>query len=140
MLSPEMVEEIARKIATEVVTRIGFRVEVVEALPETGQNGILYLVAKEDSEEGDVYDEYVWIYSSSSYEHLGTTQVDLSDYPKKNDDETITGQWTFENLLESSPLNDYKWTFGRSGYNFVLERYNGSTLTQRWTFTNSSII
>lgn len=34
-------------------------IEIVDELPEEGQAGILYLVPVEDSEEGNLYEEFV---------------------------------------------------------------------------------
>lgn len=62
----------------------GFDVQVVQELPATGQKGIIYLLAK-DGTTPDVYDEYVWIESTQSFELIGTTQVDLTDYVKFTD-------------------------------------------------------
>ena len=59
----------------------GFDVQVVQELPATGQKGIIYLLAK-DGTAPDVYDEYVWITATQTFELIGTTQVDLSGYAK----------------------------------------------------------
>jgi hypothetical protein len=61
-----------------------FSLSIVEALPTTGAKMTLYLVPKEGT-NNDVYDEYIWIEQSSSFEHLGTTAVDLTDYVKNTD-------------------------------------------------------
>lgn len=61
-----------------------FGLSIVDALPETGAKMTLYLVPKEGS-DNDVYDEYIWIEQTSSFEHLGTTAVDLTDYVKNTD-------------------------------------------------------
>ncbi len=57
----------------------GFDAVVVQELPETGQKGVIYLLAK-DGTAPDVYDEYVWITATQTFELIGTTQVDLSGY------------------------------------------------------------
>lgn len=62
----------------------GFDVQVVQELPATGQKGIIYLLAK-DGAAPDVYDEYVWIETTQTFELIGTTQVDLTDYAKKEE-------------------------------------------------------
>lgn len=62
----------------------GFDIVVVQELPATGQKGIIYLLAK-DGAAPDVYDEYVWIESTQTFELIGTTQVDLTDYIKNTD-------------------------------------------------------
>ena len=61
-----------------------FKLSIVEALPETGEKMTLYLVSK-GTESPDVYDEYIWIEQTSSFEFLGTTAVDLTDYVKNTD-------------------------------------------------------
>ena len=62
----------------------GFDVIIVQELPAEGQKGIIYLLAK-DSEAPDIYDEYIWVASTQTFEFIGTTQVDLSDYATKED-------------------------------------------------------
>lgn len=55
-----------------------FNVEVVSSLPNDNiDTHTIYLVSKE-GEESDVYDEYLYI--SGKWEHIGNTQVDLTDY------------------------------------------------------------
>lgn len=56
------------------------RLEVVDQLPDTGEDNVIYLVPKEGS-AGDTKDEYVWI--GDGYEHIGSTDVNLDDYQKK---------------------------------------------------------
>ena len=63
---------------------VGFDVVVVQELPATGQKGVIYLLAK-DGAAPDVYDEYVWIESTQTFELIGTTQVDLTGYVKNTD-------------------------------------------------------
>lgn len=59
------------------ITGISF--EVVQSLPATGKTGVIYLVPNSGSAP-NIYDEYIWLSSSSSYEKIGTTDVDLSGY------------------------------------------------------------
>lgn len=61
-----------------------FKLSIVEELPLAGEKMTLYLVPKEGT-NNDVYDEYIWIEQTTSFEHLGTTAVDLTDYVKKTD-------------------------------------------------------
>ena len=61
-----------------------FKLSIVDALPETGEKMTLYFVPK-DGEAPDIYNEYVWIEQTSSYEFLGSTAVDLTDYVKNTD-------------------------------------------------------
>lgn len=51
---------------------------VVDSLPQTGEPNIIYLVAKSDSGEQDGYNEYIYV--NGSWELIGSTDIDLSDY------------------------------------------------------------
>lgn len=69
--------------ALEDITGIDF--EVVQALPATGEKGIIYLLAKTGTSP-DVYEEYIWVTptgGTAAFELIGTTQVDLSGYWSK---------------------------------------------------------
>lgn len=61
-----------------------FSLSIVNELPLAGEKMTLYLVQKEGT-NNDVYDEYIWIEQTSSFEHLGTTAVDLTNYVKNTD-------------------------------------------------------
>ena len=67
-------------IATAVGDLEGVDFEIVQTLPATGDKAKIYLVPLETSGTNNIYDEYIWITSSSTYEKIGTTDVDLSDY------------------------------------------------------------
>ena len=69
----------------------GISFEVVETLPTRGKIGVIYLVAHSHG-AGDNYDEYVWLEKSESYEKIGNTDVDLSNYVTKNDITIMTEQ------------------------------------------------
>lgn len=71
-------EEQIDKLKEAVAQLHSFTAKVVDALPDTGEDGILYLVAKDKKGSGNIYNEYLWI--DSSYELIGDTAVDLSDY------------------------------------------------------------
>lgn len=59
------------------ITGIDF--QVVSSLPATGTKGVIYLLSNSGSAP-NVYDEYIWLEASSSFEKIGTTEVDLSQY------------------------------------------------------------
>lgn len=61
-----------------------FKLSIVDELPLAGEKMTLYLVPKEGT-NNDVYDEYIWIEQTTSFEHLGSTAVDLTDYVKNTD-------------------------------------------------------
>lgn len=56
-------------------------ISVVDELPEVGESNIIYFVPK-ITKEKDIYDEYVWI--SNDWEHIGSTDVDLTGYATEN--------------------------------------------------------
>lgn len=60
----------------------GFEFQIVEELPGTGENGVIYLVSNDGSGQ-NIYDEYIW--TGTGYEKIGTTDVDLSNYWSKTE-------------------------------------------------------
>ena len=73
----------------EGITGIDF--QVVSNLPSSGEKGIIYLISN-GGDSPNVYDEYIWVTSgsSSSFEKIGTTAVDLSGYWSKTELVSIT--------------------------------------------------
>lgn len=73
---------------TEVDNLIGaiksISIEVVASLPTTGASNIIYLVANGGADP-NAYDEYVWVASTSKFEKIGTTAIDLSGYWSKSE-------------------------------------------------------
>ena len=65
-----------------------FHAEIVSELPTTGASNILYLIAKEGGESGNVYDEYLYI--GGSWELVGSTGIDLSGYVKASEMHALT--------------------------------------------------
>lgn len=59
------------------------KMQVVDVLPETGETDTIYLVKKSTPNEQNLYDEYV--YANGTWEHIGDTSVDLSDYYTKSE-------------------------------------------------------
>ena len=58
-----------------------FKIEVVSALPATGDTATVYLV-QEPSSSGNMYTEYIYV--NSNWELLGGQNVDLTGYLKSN--------------------------------------------------------
>lgn len=67
----------------------GFTAKAVDALPETGEDNIIYLVKNDESTDTqNVYDEYLWI--NGAFEKLKSTdKIDLSDYYTKSQADTL---------------------------------------------------
>lgn len=53
--------------------------EVVDTLPSTGQDDVIYLVKDSKGKANNVYLEYLWL---DKWELIGSTEVDLSGYMK----------------------------------------------------------
>lgn len=66
----------------------GLSSTIVDTLPSSGKNGVLYLLVDPQSEDNQ-YDEYLWISSTKKFERIGATSVDLSRYAKTDDVEGI---------------------------------------------------
>ena len=76
----------ASDVSAAIASAIGGITEleylVVSTLPATGARGVIYLVPHSHG-TNDIYDEYIWI--NNSYEKIGNTDVDLSQYLQKTD-------------------------------------------------------
>ena len=73
--------EVDSKIASATAGITGISFAVAESLPESGNNGTIYLVADTHSDAKDSYDEYIYV--NNAWEKLGNTDVDLSGYQPK---------------------------------------------------------
>ena len=65
----------------------GITFEVVQSLPQTGDPGTIYLLANSGSGT-NVYDEYIYV--NNTWEKIGTTDVDLTQYWSKAELTAIT--------------------------------------------------
>ena len=52
--------------------------EVVDSLPSSGNEQTIYFVKNDSSSSNNHYDEYIWISSSSTFEKIGSSQIDGS--------------------------------------------------------------
>ena len=59
----------------------------VDALPAVGQEHIIYLVPKAAPATG--FDEWLWMADENRFELIGDTNIDLSDYYKKSEVDTL---------------------------------------------------
>lgn len=74
-------------VANAIAGIQGITYEIVQALPATGEAGVIYLVAHSHG-TGDIYDEYIW--TGTAFEKIGNTDIDLSGYWAKADLVAIT--------------------------------------------------
>ena len=75
---------IAKKYANKIREEIGVRLtcKVVTTLPIIGESSTIYLIQAYE-EDQNIYDEYLYI--DGSWEKIGSTAIDLSDYLTKTD-------------------------------------------------------
>lgn len=82
--------QVSSSIATALGKITGISFSIVESLPQTGENGVIYLIADTHSDSNDSYDEYAWISSINKFEKIGNTDVDLSGYIRDDEIAPIT--------------------------------------------------
>lgn len=101
LYTKEEINELASTIQT-------VNIKVVDSLPIEGQSNIIYFVPKNGS-TNDIYDE--WIYINSSWEHIGSTEIDLTGYATENWVKLQIGDFLnstqVNNLINSSLSNYY---------------------------------
>lgn len=83
----------ASQVSSAISTAVGEITQIsyskVSSLPSTGATGVIYLVAHKHGTQ-DIYDEYIWMADSKTFEKIGNTDIDLSGYVKKTDLTAIT--------------------------------------------------
>lgn len=120
-------------------------IEVVTALPDTGNPSTIYLVPK-DAETNDIYDEYLYI--NAKWERIGTTAIDLTPYALKteiptkvseltNDKGYLTTHQTVATVAKTGSYNDLtdKPTIPTVNNGTLTIQKNGTTVK---TFTANS--
>lgn len=95
----------------------------VDSLPEPGESNVIYLVPKSGS-GNDIYDEYIFI--DGKPEHIGSTQVDLSNYVQEapKDGKTYgrnNGAWL--EIVESNQYLDLMTLFPNESGTLSDENY-----------------
>jgi hypothetical protein len=90
-------EEVSKIITAEIVVLNDISELPVD--PTAKDKKTIFLVGNGSDEEQNTYDEYVWA-STGTWEKIGTTKVDLSNYVTIDGVQTITGVKTFsENII-----------------------------------------
>ena len=77
-----------------------FHFEKVDELPQTGETNVIYLVPSANQTTGNEYDEYYWDATTNTFETLGSTAIDLSNYYTKN--ETLSTEQIAENYYNKT--------------------------------------
>ena len=91
-------EEVSKIITAEIV--VISSVSDLPTQPTEKEKKTIYLVPNGSSETSNTYGEYVW--ASTKWEKIGTTQVGLSNYVTLDGAETITGVKTFVETIVGS--------------------------------------
>lgn len=73
--------------AAEIAALKGNHFIVVAELPATGEPNCIYLIPKDGAEERNIKEE--WIYVNNDWEKIGDTAVDLTEYAKTTDVQTL---------------------------------------------------
>lgn len=80
------VQLIGNKTTSELgIEMPSINIEIVAQLPETANKNTIYLLPSKNSQEQNLYDEY--IYTNATWEKIGSAsvEVDLTDYVKNTD-------------------------------------------------------
>ena len=120
----------AKKYTDNAVSQTsGLHREIVNSLPATGDEHVIYMVPKTGS-GNDNYDEYMWI--NGSYEFIGSTAVDLTDYYNKTQVDTALNAKQNKIQFYSETMNISRIAAGAvyEGY-FDLEELSGKFLAIR---------
>lgn len=95
------ITQLKTKITEDITT---FHFEIVQALPTTDiQTNIIYLLPKNPSGTNDVYTEYAYI--NNSWEKLGETQIDLSNYVTNTSLATTLSDYATQTYVTTSINN-----------------------------------
>ena len=99
-------------VASMITSVTQFEIKIVDSLPSSGQKMVLYLIPKTSVSGDDIYDEYIWIESTSSFELVGSTTANLSDYYSKSQtDELLNAKQNTISDLDKYAKTDVKNNF-----------------------------
>lgn len=96
------------------------RYVIVEELPQVGENNVIYLVPKATSKTNNYYDEYMYI--SESWELIGDTEVDLSNYQTKIDS---THKLDSDLVDDTNKTNKFVTTSEKTTWNAKYDKPSG---------------
>ena len=84
----------------------GMHFEVYDELPATGESDVIYLIPRESTETGNIYDEYIWT-ENEGFEKIGSTDVDLSGYVTTDDLATALNGYVAKEAGKGLSTNDF---------------------------------
>lgn len=81
----------------EAITTID--IQVVDELPTEGiSTSTIYLVPKPSTKDDDIYNEYIYV--NEKWEHIGSTQIDLSNYVTKEEVQKTISKFVYDEANE----------------------------------------
>jgi len=110
---------------TAIAAIANWKRKIVEVLPEVGEENTLYLIAFENPEGDNYYDEYY--FQDGKAEHFGNTKVDLTDYPKKSEIPSYLTEYVTKDSLATT-LEGYATTAVIGNINTILDTINGEVI------------
>ena len=123
-------------VAQAIASISQFSVVIVDKLPATGESMVLYLEPK-SSTAPDVYNEYLWIEKSSSFELVGSTTVDLTDYVKNTDYATTSKGGTIKAYTQNGfGINNAGQPFSQTITLASYKGYGGNFFIGKGTLEN----
>lgn len=75
----------ADEVASAIVKALQGEFKYVDALPETGEVGYIYLVPDANGKDQNMKIEYVWVSATNTWEEVGRSQMSLDGYLKETD-------------------------------------------------------
>lgn len=121
-------QEQVLKNAQDIETLKGredLQIVIVNELPEVGNPNYIYLVAKDDGESPDVYDEYIWLEDEERYEKIGGVSIDLTNYVTTDTEQTITANKTIDGTLTVTGTSYIKVINPGSGQSMTIGNDSG---------------
>lgn len=89
--------QVNEAIANAVKDTTKFKKEVVDVLPEIGEDNVIYLVPSNNPIEQDMMIEYLWV--NGNFERIGSTTADMTQYWSKQELTIMTAEELREILV-----------------------------------------
>lgn len=129
------------KILKDLIDAIQtLKFKTVESLPETGENGIIYLVPIEQDDEGvNKYTEWVWLEDENRYEPLGSLGSITVDDTLSDTSENPVQNKVIAEALNRINKELFPLTISVSGGG-LFEKRTSQTITVSWSVKEGSDI
>lgn len=126
----------AKKYTDNAVSQsAGLHREIVNSLPITGDEHVIYMVPVTGSGD-DNYNEYMWI--NGAYELIGNTRVDLTDYYNKTQvDTALSGKANAATSLAGYGITD---AYTKTEVDTALSGKSGTVMVEKLSDTTMTTI